>query len=217
SYDYGGSVGLFYFTTNAQGNAATPARAYLSCAGCWDATRSKLAVGDVNGDARADVVASYDYGGSVGLFYFTTNAPGNAATPARAYLSCAGCWDGTRSKLAVGDVNGDARADVVASYDYGGSVGGLFYFTTNAQGNAATPALAYLSCAGCWDANRGRLAVGDVNGDGKADVAATRDHGGGRMGLWYFTTNAQGSAATPTQAYLSCAGCWDANRTALGQ
>jgi len=135
-----------------------------------------VAVGDVNGDAKADIAVgaayesvgdnmeqgrAYVFSGADGSLLFTFN------TPNPSYASRFG------SSVAVGDVNGDAKADIAVgaalesvgdnaqqgrAYIFSGANGSLL-FTFN------TPNPSYASTFG-WS-----VAVGDVNGDEKGDIA----------------------------------------------
>jgi len=117
-----------------------------------------------------------------GRYYVhVTNAYGSrgsyAVAAALAPLSRWSAWedeyvgvDGT--SVAVGDVTGDGRDDVLmttAPFERGRFAGQLVLFVQRPDGTLAPPRALPLGARFCC----GDVAVGDVNGDGEADVAAT--------------------------------------------
>lgn len=125
----------------------------------YDQTQGDLDVGDVNGDGRPDLVASSN-GGDPGrvIGIVLQNADGSfGPVLARGVASATGV-----AGLAVGDVNGDGRADVVVGY--GGNAGQLGVMLQQADGSLAS-AVAMAS----RDSPK-QLEVADINGDGRRDV-----------------------------------------------
>jgi hypothetical protein len=109
-----------------------------------------IAVGDVTGDGKADIVSCW----SNGLWYQNgatsvwTKLPGTAP-----------------DRLTAGDVTGDGRFEIIGTWS-----NGIWYFDVAASNwtkmSASSPT--------------GYIAAGDFTGDGKADVASIWD-----SGLWY--------------------------------
>jgi hypothetical protein len=116
-----------------------------------------VAVSDVNGDQKPDLVATHSERSELtvllsdgkGGFTEVNGSPfdlGNAA------------W-----YLAIADVNGDGKADVVAAGE------GVRVMLGDGKGGFRTaPGSPYATGKGAW-----QLAVGDVNGDGKPDVVTS--------------------------------------------
>ena len=133
---------------------------------------SSVAVGDVNGDGRGDIAVgadgewlsmgwAYVFSGADGALLFTLYPPNPQM----------GAWFG--SSVAVGDVNGNGRGDIVVgapnedvganeyqgrAYVFSGTDGSLL-FTLDIFNPQASAYFGY------------SLAVGDANGDGKGDIA----------------------------------------------
>jgi hypothetical protein len=116
-----------------------------------------VAVGDVNGDAKPDLVATHAesrpltvlLGGGRGGFNEAKGSPFDLGHSA---------W-----QVAIADVNRDSHADVVAAGD------GVRVLLGDGQGSfKPAPGSPFPTGKGAW-----RLAIGDLNGDGKPDIATS--------------------------------------------
>ena len=142
---------------------STPASfAPLVTYGAGGFNSDSMAIADVNGDGIPDLIvanscasASDCANGTVGVLL--GNGDGSFRTAA---LYDSGGND--PSSIAIADVNGDRKPDVIVTHYSSGDVGVLL---GNGDGTLKTAAL-YDS--GGWFANS--VAVGDVNGDGKSDL-----------------------------------------------
>jgi hypothetical protein len=112
-----------------------------------------VAVGDLNGDGRGDVIA---LGNSVSVLI--SRGDGGLLQPVRYKVGRGGYW-GSRG-LALGDLNGDGALDVVTSNDTDGTVSVLAN-----RGDGTFTRRDYRT-----EAHPSSVAVGDLNADGKADV-----------------------------------------------
>ena len=114
-----------------------------------------VAVGDVNGDRRPDLVSSHN-GSSLFTVLLNTSkgfvpAPRSPLTlPARAFA------------ILTTDLNRDGRDDVVS-----GSGAGVIVLLGTADGVAVAPGSPFRAGASAWN-----IAAGDMNRDGRIDVAA---------------------------------------------
>jgi hypothetical protein len=167
---------LLFSVTSAGGGAPSyfqPVQNYGSQG--WNAV--SIAVADVNGDGELDLLVANQcvnddncslqpFGiGRGGVGVILGNGDGTFQ-PAHAYLS--GGYAAT--SIAVADVNGDGKLDLVVAHECGDSDcsgrGVLGVLLGNGDGTFQ-PAVTFGS--GGYEAMS--LAVGDFNGDGKADIA----------------------------------------------
>ncbi|HZZ81481.1 MAG TPA: VCBS repeat-containing protein [Gemmataceae bacterium] len=140
---------------------------------------SALAVGDVNGDGRPDIVfafTNYPSGGSVsGTYVGGVGVLLGDGKGSFTYAPTSAIFQGTPtiSSLALADVYGDGKMDLVAVNATGlvdlyvarPAAGGMF------QHAQASPVFLGTSSV------RAQLAVGDLNGDGRPDAIVTDPSG----------------------------------------
>ena len=125
-----------------------------------------LAVGDVDGDGRGDVV--YASGGGVRVHHNTaggwtfTDHPGIAP----------GAYPVIISSEAVADVTGDGRADIVTTELANSPNGVIDVFQQNSNGTLAAPVM-----YDAWEIPQA-VAGEDFNGDGRKDVVVINNGAG---------------------------------------
>ena len=132
-----------------------------------------VAVGDLNGDGKPDLATTANGPGTTEVFL---NRGDGSFERSTTYDSCVSCSSPSPDAIAIADINADDRADLVAEWDderYLGIHEGSEYVTVvavllNKGGGRFASARSYeISHPGSdW------LAVVDLNGDGKPDVAA---------------------------------------------
>src|SRR5262249_14753828 len=127
-----------------------------------------VAVGDVTGDGVADIVTGTGVGGGPQVEVFD----GRSGAVVRSFFAYESSFrDGVT--VAVGDVEGDGRADVVTGPGPGGGpVVGLFSGVTGRSLGRFLAMDAGLR-GGVW------VAAADADGDGQAEVVAAAGPGGG--------------------------------------
>jgi hypothetical protein len=145
---------------------------------CGETALETLAVGDLNGDGRADLAGVQ----SSGQVYYST------------YLSTWVNIPGNLQSIVTGDFNGDGDADLAGV----NSVGKVFYTTdletwTNIPGTVTT------------------IVTGDFNGDGDDDIAGINP--AGVASKVFYTTNLSTWTPIPGLITSIVAGDFDGNGT----
>ena len=141
-----------------------------------------VSFGDINRDGNVDVVGASD--GS-GLRVFTGNGAGTWTAVAKQPATSGGFSD-----VRIGDLDNDGNMDLVAGSPGNGAgfPQGIHIFKGNGAGGfTEVTSGSGLPTSGYW---RG-VAIGDVNGDGKPDIAATSGYGGS-SGIHVYTGDGTG-------------------------
>jgi Bacterial Ig-like domain (group 3)/FG-GAP-like repeat len=160
---------------------------------------SQTLLGDFNGDGKKDVVlevenyvsASWVYSVSVVLSNGDGTFQPAALTPIPSNDSCA--------QIAVGDVNGDKKDDILIVHgtaNCGGGNSNVDVLLSNGDGTFTVGSNFPVSSYGLAG---GTLA--DVNGDGKLDIVAVDQNG--PAGVWTLLGNGDGTFQAATSVALS--------------
>jgi RHS repeat-associated protein len=127
----------------------------------------RVAVGDVNGDGTPDIISGPGKGGG-SLVKVFSGVNGRLLQSFNAYAP--GQTDGVF--VAAGDVNGDGRADIITGTDVGAKP------LVKVFSGVDDSLLSSFISDPLAGANGVRVAAGDVNGDGKADIITGAGPGG---------------------------------------
>jgi autotransporter-associated beta strand protein len=155
---------------------------------------ARAAIGDVNGDGRADLVVSAGFGGGPRIAVF--DGASLAGTPTRLVSDFFAFEPALRNGayVASGDLNGDGYSDLIFG---GGPGGGPRVLALDAHETlGGTPAVLANFFAGNVD-NRGgvRVAAKNLDGDAKADLVMGDGPGAGsRVTSYLGSAFANGSA-----------------------
>ncbi|MET0343193.1 MAG: VCBS repeat-containing protein, partial [Polyangiales bacterium] len=156
------------------GAGFTPPRAWVANygynAGSWRVAHHPRFLADVNGDRRADVVGFGNAGVYVSIALATRFA--EPALWIGNFGYDAGGWRVEKHPRYLADVNGDGRQDVVGFGDAG-------VWVSRSTGTGFTAASRWIGNfgydAGGWRVNLHVRLLGDINGDGRADVVGFGD------------------------------------------
>ena len=146
--------------------------------GKFEASRSSrtyaaqdIAVGDFNGDSRPDVAVVGEEKGALSAVLIYVNRGGGTLAEPVGYT--VGDFNSVGQKLAAADLNGDGKADlVVPTLSLLGEPGTLTVLLNKGDGTFADQVR--YPTGGKGDPTG--IAVGDLNGDGKPDLAVGDDH-----------------------------------------
>jgi len=127
-----------------------------------------VAAGDVNRDGFADVIVSADRGGGPQV----TITSGRDGSMLASFFATTPTFTGG-IRVAAGDINGDGFADVIAVAGPGGGPQVTIFDGRSLSVLTAFYALTPTFTGGLF------IAAGDVNNDGRADLIAGADRGGG--------------------------------------
>ncbi len=156
---------LYAYPVSGSGDRFFDARHQIGTG--WNVMKQFLAVGDLNGDRRGDILA-IDTSGSLWLY------PGRGDYKVSARTRVGTGWQ-SYNIFSTGDFDGDTRADIIARDRYGR----LWLYPGNGRGGV----LPRKQIGSGWQIFNAILGPGDWDYDGKPDLIA-RDRAKGTLYLY---------------------------------
>lgn len=165
--------GFFYAGTGTAGGGYLAPPAKIGAFG-WQAFNMLVNVRDFNGDSKDDLLARKPDGTL--WFYPGTGAGGYGPSVKIGNFG----WDSFDALVGAGDVDGDGKNDVIAR----SPAGSLWFYPGTGAVNATSTGYGLPVKIGNfgWNSFNALAGVGDVNGDGKNDLAARKPDGS----LWLY-------------------------------
>lgn len=207
----GTSLYLDVMLGNGDGTFQTPIANYLgNCnSNCfYDA----IAVGDFKGDGILDVATwgTNINPGNPQIQIYLGNGTGSLTLTETYQAPNGGNTNPGPNSIVAEDVNGDGKIDLVAMTPYNG----VFVFLGNGDGTFQAPTAYTTVCTDSIGPCQS-LAVADVNGDGKPDLAVqSNDTTGGGMTILLNTGN--GTFGTPAYYPVAISGVYANGGIAIG-
>ena len=162
--NYNGNSLSVFLSTSTSGSISFSPKTDISHSGIGPYS---LSIGDLDGDGKIDIVVSntnYSYRASV---YRNTSSIGTVSFAAEVDVDSIG-YAASCESTELGDIDGDGKLDVV-------DTGYHTYVNRNTSSSgsitSATPTVILSTRSGNSNFNRGT--VGDIDGDGKPDLAIT--------------------------------------------
>jgi hypothetical protein len=147
-----------------------------------------LASADFNNDGKPDLVAAASSDANIALLL--NRGDGTGRLDAQLPVVFAG--NELPSGVTAGDLNHDGLPDAIAAL-FGGGNGTKIAVLLNSGGSLGTP-ITYPSAANNPPAP-GKVALGDLNGDGWLDVVSSNAYGGGASSVSVYINKANGTGA----------------------
>ena len=161
-----GGLGINILLNNKDGTLAAPVTYRATT------TFGSVACGDMNGDGKPDILAADAT--SVSVFMNAGNGT-FAAAPITHPIDTGSSGSSYLSTIALGDVNGDGKLDVAAAVNASIALDGDGKVSVHLNDGTGRLTQAFNRTT---DAGLVSIAIGDLNGDGKPDLAAVGDSPG---------------------------------------
>lgn len=181
--DFNGDKKLDFAASNTQGQWVTVGlgngdgtfRSSQSYGYTWGGTVAQIATADMNNDGNQDMVEAGG-GTGVGITVLLGSSHGVFGSPISTAVGCGQANRGGVNNIALGDVTGDGKVDVVANMtNSGGGCPNDQVAVLAGLGNGKFKKPVYYSTGTTQQSYN--IALGDFNGDGKLDIVTSNADG----------------------------------------
>ncbi|MHB8644369.1 MAG: FG-GAP repeat domain-containing protein, partial [Thermomicrobiales bacterium] len=158
-----GNNAVIVLPGNGDGTFGAPVSYSL---GTTTVTPAGVAVADLNGDGKLDIVT-----GNIGSVTVLLNNGSGGFLPAVTYAApvTATCSSGCRATITLGDLNGDGKPDIATATTLAPDAAQIAVLLNHGDGTFGAATL-YTVGGGPLS-----IAIGDVNGDGRMDLAVANN------------------------------------------
>ncbi|WP_274559602.1 FG-GAP repeat domain-containing protein [Streptomyces spiramyceticus] len=161
----------------------------------WATSIMAIPFGDLSGDRCNDVLVRY----SSGALRLYKPGCGRAVTPSTSYTTLATSgWTQYNALTSPGDVSGDGRPDLIAR---NASTGTVYLYKGTSDGKLASRVKLYDN----WKGYKKIVGVGDITGDGKADLLAQDT----ANTLWRYNGKGDGTFAARVKVFTNWGGSYN--------
>ncbi|KUL33555.1 FG-GAP repeat domain-containing protein [Streptomyces regalis] len=162
----------------------------------WPTTVTVIPFGDLSGDRCNDVLVRY----SSGALRLYKPGCGAAVKPSTSYTTLATSgWTQYNALTSPGDVSGDGRPDLIARNS---STGAVYLYKGTSDGKLSSRVKLYDN----WKGYKKIVGVGDITGDGKADLLAQDTSNN----LYRYNGKGDGTFAARVKVFANWGGSYNA-------
>ena len=134
-----------------------------------------IRTGDVNGDGKTDLICAYDYGNAQTRTFVQLSTGSDFGNWQNWTGDIQNQFERTRCySFFAGDVNNDNKTDLICIYNYSGNL--TRTFVQLSSGTGFTNWQGWADRQSQFDIDKCDVQIGDVNGDGNADLICAYDY-----------------------------------------